>query len=106
MIIQFLKFGIVSVVLFAFTSIHNTGSISGTLQYDSGDPVVNAAVTIDTSSVHTDANGNFTYSGLATGTYTITISKGGDSGNLYNVQVVDGQNTSIGIIVYEEIIGM
>ncbi len=51
-----------------------TGTISGTVRNDSGQPVPNVIVTITPGGqrVRTDSSGNFTITGLDVGTYTVT----------------------------------
>jgi len=51
-----------------------TGTISGTVRNESGQPVSNAIVTVTPGGqrVRTDSSGNFTITGLDVGTYTVT----------------------------------
>jgi hypothetical protein len=56
-----------------------SGSLSGTVSDDSGNPVENATVTINSTPIPpetTDANGNYSFASVPEGTYSVTATAG------------------------------
>lgn len=79
-------------------SAQSQGSVSGTVKTAAGDAVVSASVTAENSStkskttVTSDSEGIFTFSGLANGRYTFTVSSVG-----YNTETVTGTVSDAGL---------
>ena len=79
-------------------SAQGQGSVSGTVKTETGDAVVSASITAENSStkskttVTSDGEGVFTFSGLANGRYTFTVSYVG-----YNTETVTGTVSDAGL---------
>jgi hypothetical protein len=56
-----------------------TSTVTGQVLTDAGEPVSNAAVTLDGQTVGTDVEGRFTFDEVSPGVYELVIEPGGDS---------------------------
>ena len=74
------------------------GSISGKVtDVSSGEPLIAAQVTLipGANTIQTSENGEFSFSGLNEGQYTISVQKDGYQANRKNVTVISGEKTEI-----------
>lgn len=75
------------------------GTISGKVtDYSTGEPLQAAVVTLvqTSSTVQTDADGTFSFTGLEEGNYTVSVQKDGYMPDRKNeVTVISGETTSI-----------
>lgn len=98
----FALFGL-AVLLFSGCSTYHYdifASISGAVtDATNGNPLENVSVTIipGANSVLTDSNGNFQFTGLEEGQYTISAQKSGYQSNRKNITAVSGETVSANI---------
>lgn len=74
------------------------GSISGQVtDYTSGDPLINAQVTLipGAKTTQTGSDGSFSFSGLDEGQYVVSVQKNGYQSNRKNVTVISGETVSV-----------
>jgi hypothetical protein len=74
-----------------------TGEISGTLTDEGGAPLANVIVKLSSGiTTSTNAFGQYTFSNVTAGSYTITVEQQGFEPLTMEVEVVGGESTSIG----------
>lgn len=80
-----------------------TGSVTGTVLDENGNPVESAICSIDTGAVdgkgiytdETDANGNYVIAGVPTGSWTMNVNKSGYLTITVTITVNEGQTTEV-----------
>ena len=80
------------------------GSISGKVtDVSTGDPLTAAQVTLipGANTIQTSADGEFSFSGLDEGQYTVSVQKSGYQANRKNVTVISGESTNIVVTLAE-----
>ena len=79
---------------------NNCGLVNGTVEDTKGNPIANAIVRIGDITVFTNADGSFAKSGIAVGSYTVTISKDGYTSKTLSdkITVESSKETNIGSI--------
>ncbi|HZQ51577.1 MAG TPA: carboxypeptidase regulatory-like domain-containing protein [Bryobacteraceae bacterium] len=74
-----------------FISTTQPGSISGTVKDSSGTPIPGVTISYSDGSTTTDSNGNYSFSNVLPGTYTVTASANGfQTSSAQNVSVAAG----------------
>ncbi len=85
-----------------FTTLKDECKITGTLLDVSGNATVDAKVTLSNGlTTETDANGYFEFNKVASGSYTLTISKDGYKTVTQNVTTAAGETTALGTLSAE-----
>ena len=79
---------------------NNCGLVKGTVEDTKGNPIENAIVRIGDITVFTNADGIFTKSGIAVGSYSVTVSKDGYTSKTLSdkITVEPSKETDIGTI--------
>ncbi len=85
-----------------FTTMKNVGTVSGTVRGPDGKWIDNATVTLSNGQVTTtDSNGHFEFTSVASGNYTLEITKAGFPAVTQNVEAGAGQESDLGTINLE-----
>ncbi|MDW5562250.1 MAG: carboxypeptidase regulatory-like domain-containing protein [Methanomassiliicoccus sp.] len=80
----------------SFTTMKNAGSLSGVIRSADGTALDNATVTLSNGmTATTDVNGHFEFTGVPSGTYTMTVTKDGYVTMTQQVTVTAGQSSSL-----------
>ncbi|MCK4266887.1 MAG: carboxypeptidase regulatory-like domain-containing protein, partial [Thermoplasmata archaeon] len=72
-----------------------TGSIEGSVVDENGDPVIGATVTIEGYSTTTDANGDYSFTDVPVGDYTVRVEKSGYETTTTTATVLADQTTTV-----------
>ena len=75
-----------------------TGDIEGSVVDENGDPVIGAAVTIEGYSTTTDENGNYSFTDIPVGNYTVTVKKSGYEDASVTVSVLTDQTSTVPLL--------
>ncbi len=83
-----------------FLSTQSPGSLSGTVTSSSGSAIANATVWYSGGTAKTDSNGNYSFSSVPVGSYTVTGSHVGyQSASNQNVSVTSGSNSVSNLVL-------
>ena len=83
-----------------YLSTQQPGSISGTVTNTSGAGISNATVWYSGGTTKTDSNGNYSFSNVPVGSYTVTGSQVGyQSASIQNVSVTSGSNAVSNLVL-------
>ena len=101
-------FKTISIYFFAFAStslVAQTGSLTGKVRDDSGNPVTAATVTLEKTSINTltDDNGKFRLENIPSGTQTIVVRLLGYKPLIQSVEVKENETVKVNLLIVSDI---